>query len=168
MRDGHWRWDVARIQERGIADNVVELLDGKVQTLPMATQRILRLAACIGNQFDLATLALASEQAPGLAAVGLWPAVVEGLVLPLGDAYKLTGSLLDGVQLADLGVQLRYRFAHDRVQQAIYSRIPDGERATIHWACWVKLMLRSTPVERRDEQIFALVALAQPRPRSAR
>ncbi len=106
-RDGGWRWDVARIQERGITDNVVELLDGKVQTLPLATQRILRLAACIGNQFDLAMLALASEQAPGQAATDLWPAVVEGLVLPLGDAYKLTGSLLDGVQMADLGVRLR-------------------------------------------------------------
>jgi predicted ATPase len=65
-RGGHWRWDVARIQERGSTDNVVELLAGKIRTLPAMTQRLVRLAACIGNQFDLGTLAVVSEQALGV------------------------------------------------------------------------------------------------------
>src|SRR5206468_2833154 len=92
-RDGRWQWDMIQIQERGITDNVVELLAGKVQTLPAETQHALRLASCIGNQFDLATLAVVSEQSPGAVAADLWAAVAEGLLVPIGDAYKLTSSL---------------------------------------------------------------------------
>ncbi len=43
------------------------------------------------------------------------------------------------------------------MQQAIYSRIPDAERMATHWQVG-RLMLGNTPAERREEQIFALVA----------
>jgi PAS domain S-box-containing protein len=154
---GRWQWDVARIQEHGITDNVVELLAGKVRTLPEATQRLVRLAACIGNQFDLATLAVVSEEAPGRVAGDLWPAVVEGLLAPIGDSYKLADSALEGDLLMDIGKQARYLFAHDRVQQAVYSLIPAGDRHVIHSRVG-QLLLRNTPSDQREAQIFALVA----------
>jgi PAS domain S-box-containing protein len=153
---GGWGWDVARIQERGITDNVVELLADKVQTLPEPAQRVLRLAACIGNEFDLATLVVVSEQPPAAVVAELWRSIAEGLVLPRGDAYKLTGSLTAGASLGDIGARVRYRFAHDRVQQAVYTLIPDADRHAIHWRVG-QLRLRSTPPERREEQIFELV-----------
>jgi PAS domain S-box-containing protein len=156
-RGGRWEWDIAQIQGRGITDNVVELLAGKVQALPARAQRVVSLAACIGDQFDLAMLAVVSEQAPGAAAEDLWPAIAEGLVVPLSDSYKLAGALLRGTQLWELGEGVRYRFAHDRVQQAVYSLIAPGERHAIHWQIG-QLMLRSTPPDKREEQIFALVA----------
>jgi len=56
-----WQWDLAQIKARNITDNIVELMTGKIQRLSAPTQVILKLAASVGNQFDLATLAVISE-----------------------------------------------------------------------------------------------------------
>jgi len=45
-----WAWDVAQIDRIGITDNVVELMSGNIRKLPDAAQRLLKLAACIGNR----------------------------------------------------------------------------------------------------------------------
>ena len=57
-----WEWDIDQIQAQAITNNVVELLIDKLKQLPLATQEVLRLAACIGAQFDLNTLTLIYEQ----------------------------------------------------------------------------------------------------------
>ncbi len=55
-----WTWDPARIEARQITKNVVQLMTKQIQRLPMETQQALQHAACIGNRFDLATLAAVS------------------------------------------------------------------------------------------------------------
>ena len=59
---GRWGWQVERIAQAPLPADVVELMIGRIQTLPPKTQYALTLAACIGNRFDAATLALVSEQ----------------------------------------------------------------------------------------------------------
>ncbi|MEH2241377.1 hypothetical protein [Nostoc sp.] len=54
----------------------------QLEKLPLATQNILKLAACIGNQFDLATLAIVSEHSEIETTADLWKALQEGLILP--------------------------------------------------------------------------------------
>ncbi|NES82156.1 MAG: serine/threonine-protein kinase PknK, partial [Moorea sp. SIO2B7] len=98
----HWQWNIREIQAHAITDNVVELMANKVQKLEMATQQVLKLAACIGNQFALQTLATVSEQSPRKTSTDLWPALFNGLVLPLSDAYKLTESDVQGLACPDL------------------------------------------------------------------
>ena len=53
---GHWRWDVNALRDLDVIDSVVELLVSKLKELPAAIQGTLKVAACIGNQFDIATL----------------------------------------------------------------------------------------------------------------
>ena len=53
----------------------------------------------------------------------LAPAVTEGLVFPVGPLYKLIEmEVLDDTG----GMKIEYRFAHDRIQNAAYSLIPDN------------------------------------------
>ncbi len=59
-----WQWNLAEIEAQDITDNVVELLLRQLQKLPEATQQILCLAACIGAEFDLKTLAIVCEKSP--------------------------------------------------------------------------------------------------------
>lgn len=87
-RQHEWQWDLAQIQARNITANVVELMTGKIQRLPLPTQVLLKLAACVGNQFDLTTLAVISQRSGEPVKTDLWAALKEGLVVPLGENYK--------------------------------------------------------------------------------
>lgn len=150
---GGWQWDLAQIQARDITDNVVELMADKLRKLAEETQRVLKLAACIGNQFELQTLAVIYEKSPQATAADLWAAIASGLILPLGEAYKLIDLNVEG--LASV-VTVEYKFAHDRIQQAAYSLIPEAEKQDYHWQVG-QLLLLNTPKEERSQKIFDIV-----------
>src|SRR5919202_1555758 len=150
---GGWQWNLEQIQARNITDNVVELMAGKVQKLPHSTQQALKLAACMGNQFDLQTLAIVCEKSPQQIAADLWAAVAEGLILPLSAAYNLIE--LDVQGLAD-EIAVEYKFAHDRIQQATYSLIPEAEKQAVHWQVGQLLLVNTRP-EKREQKIFDIV-----------
>ena len=73
---------------QAVTDDVVAFMAFQLRKLPQSTQQVLQLAACIGNQFDLATLAIVSEQSEIETAADLWKALQEGLILPISDVYK--------------------------------------------------------------------------------
>ncbi|MEC4813938.1 MAG: AAA family ATPase [Scytonema sp. PMC 1069.18] len=148
-----WQWDIEQIQARNITDNVVEFMTDKLRKLEEETQRVLKLAACIGNQFELQTLAVIYEKLPQATAADLWMAMEEGLVLPLGDAYKLINLDIEGLVNE---VTVEYKFAHDRIQQAAYSLIPEAEKQDLHWQVG-KLLLQNTPLEEQEQKIFDIV-----------
>ncbi|HFQ92962.1 MAG TPA: GAF domain-containing protein, partial [Anaerolineae bacterium] len=125
---GRWQWELNRIQAQNITDNVVALMTGNIQKLAEPAQEKLKLAACIGSRFDVQTLALAAGQSPQATAVDLWPAVAEGVVIPLDESYTLLT-----VADPDETLNARYKFAHDRIQQAAYSLLPDEEKTAVHW-----------------------------------
>ncbi|MFC1836081.1 PAS sensor protein, partial [Thermodesulfobacteriota bacterium] len=147
---GEWQWDLEEIGARGITDNVVELMAGRIKKTNEQAQNALKLAACIGNEFELETLSLVCEASPQETVRFLWDAVDEGLVVPLGNDYKAID--LESSELSDLP-PVRYRFCHDRIQQAAYSLIADTDRPSVHW--WIgTTLLESTPQAMQEERIF--------------
>ena len=155
---GRWQWDIKEIQAIGITDkNIVELMAESIQKLPEETQQVLKLAACIGNQFNLEVLSIVYQSAADTA-TDLWPALQSGLILPLSDTYKIplafTSEELRTHLFSDRGVT--YRFLHDRVQQAAYSLIPEPQRKQTHLQVG-QLLLQSTPLDKRQENIFEIV-----------
>ncbi|NJN65716.1 MAG: AAA family ATPase [Chloroflexaceae bacterium] len=150
---GCWHWNLEQIEAQEITDNVVDLLTRKVQRLAATTQDVLKLAACIGNQFDLVKLAVVSQKPVSRTAHDLDQAVMEGVVVPLGDTYKLM--MLDVPGLSD-AVSVEYMFAHSRVYQAVYSLMPDEERQLAHW-CIGNLLLLDIQPPKREERIFDIV-----------
>jgi histidine kinase len=130
--EGRWYWDHEKIQAAAVSDNVIDLMVGRLRQLPEATLASLHLAACIGNRFELGTLALIAGKSPGNLAAGLRRAVEERVLIPLGNGYRLIqeDQHYDDAGLAALGVA--YQFQHDRVQQAAYSLLAPEERARAH------------------------------------
>ena len=155
---GYWQCDLARAGALALADDVVEFMAAHLHKLPPETQEALKLAACLGSQFDLETLALVQQQPPGKTAAGLWPAVLEGLVLPQSQAGRFflgSGNGPDVIARADWPV-LTYRFLHDRVQQAAYSLLgPDRQQAT-HLQMGRLLLAHFSPAE-QEERLFEIV-----------
>lgn len=150
---GRWVWDLNQIQTQAITDNVVELMATKVQKLPLETQQTLKQAACIGNLFDLATLSIATKTSHQETAVHLWPAISEGLLFPLNDSYKFV-ALADADSAQSMNVE--YKFAHDRIQQAVYSLIPDDAKALTHLQIG-RIFLQYIPAEKQEQKIFDIV-----------
>jgi predicted ATPase len=164
--DGYWECDISKIQSLAITDDVVEFIAIQIQKLPMATQDVLKLAACIGDRFDLEVLSIVSEQSQ-LVATAVWNGLYAGLILPTSQIYKFNQdledlrNLQDGVDGVSRVFQLpaansTYCFLHDRVQQAAYSLIPDGERQQTHLQIG-RLLLANTPPEQQSERLFEMV-----------
>jgi hypothetical protein len=51
-----WSWDLSRIHAKGYTDNVVDLIVGKSNRLPVETQNALKQLACLGNSAEFAML----------------------------------------------------------------------------------------------------------------
>ncbi|MEG4487899.1 AAA family ATPase [Microcoleus sp. D2_18a_B4] len=152
-----WEWDIQQIQAIGIADfNIVELVARNIRKLPEITQKSLKLAACIGNQFNLEVLSIVNEESNIATAAHLWEALQAGLILPLSENYKipLVFAQEDLASIRDIKVD--YKFLHDRVQQAAYSLIPESEKKATHLKIG-QLLLNNTTEQERKDNIFALV-----------
>ncbi len=152
---GYWHCDITRVRQLTLTSDVVEFMAKELHKLPEDTQEVLKLAACIGNQFDLETLAIVSEREQMEVAASLWRALQEGLVLPLGQTYKFFPANQDRkTSIEDLCVS--YKFLHDRVQQAAYSLIHEKRKQGTHLRIGRQL-LACTPDFHLEERIFDIV-----------
>jgi predicted ATPase/GAF domain-containing protein len=152
-----WQWDLAQIQQRDITDDVVDLMISQINKLSAATQQILQLAACIGNQFDLQTLATVSQQSTLQTAQELWEAIQIRLVVPIDAGYRLP-RLFNPEEVGEFLTHrqhISYRFLHDRVQQAAYALIPATQRQTTHLKIG-QLLLENTQDQLLEENIFEI------------
>lgn len=155
-RLGHWECDITKVREAGLTDDVVEFMTTQLQKLPTATQNILKLAACIGHQFDLKTLTIISEESEVDAAKILWKALQSELVLPQSQVYKFyLGDREQDANPSNIET-VAYRFVHDRVQQAAYSLIPEDQKQQTHLKIG-QLLLQGLSEQEQIEQIFDLV-----------
>ncbi len=164
---GYWQYDIAKIKELALTDDVVQFIAIQIEKLPINTQKVLKLAACIGNQFDLKSLAIVHEKSVVDTASDLWQALLDGLILPQTEIYNIFPAdnnnqdlIIQGIEsteITNINLQIpKYKFVHDRVQQAAYSLIPEEQKKPIHLKIGL-LLLSNIPIAEQEERIFELV-----------
>ncbi|MFB2894656.1 AAA family ATPase [Aerosakkonemataceae cyanobacterium BLCC-F50] len=153
---GCWQCDITQIRTQAVTDDVVAFMSSQLRKLQPSTQQILQLAACIGNTFDLATLAIVSEQSQIETAASLWKALQEGFIVPIGDFYKFYVWQETTKTTSENQETVTYKFLHDRVQQAAYALIPDRQKQATHYQIG-QLLLQQVSKEAREERIFEIV-----------
>jgi predicted ATPase/signal transduction histidine kinase len=132
---GRWAWDLDRIHAKGYTENVVDLMVGKLNRLPLETQKALQEFACLGNSAEITTLSIVHGTSEEEVHLDLWEAVRLEFIVRLERSY---------------------RFVHDRVQEAAYSLTPEQLRAESHLRIGRLLNAHTSP-EKRDEAIFEIV-----------
>ena len=111
-KDNRWNFDLQKIQEIKISQNVIDFMINRVRELPEKKREILKLAACVGNWFRIDVFAD---------------------IQPESDFHSTRDEL---IQLANEGF---FRlgdgdvyFEHDKIREAVYALISDGERTRNH------------------------------------
>lgn len=130
-----WNWDIAKIKQLNITDNVIDLLTVKIKKLPEQTRYILKIASCIGHNFSLDILSIIYKKDEENVEKGLEPALIENLIEPENNKFK---------------------FVHDRIRQAVYSTISEGEKALYHLETG-RLLLKFLSKKQLDNKIFDVV-----------
>ncbi|MFN6485781.1 MULTISPECIES: AAA family ATPase [unclassified Nostoc] len=154
--EGCWQCDISQINQQTLADDVVDFMVFQLRRLPESTQQQLKLAACIGNEFDLKTLAIVSKQSELETADCLWKALQQGLILPQSEVYKFFVGSENQAATQEHSEMVVYKFLHDRVQQAAYSLIPEAQKQSTHLQIG-RLLLQSTHPDQQESGIFAIV-----------
>lgn len=130
-----WRWDLKQIRAKGYTDNVAEFMLRKLRRLPATTRVVLQQLACLGSGTRVAVLARVRGDTEEAVHTIVWPAIRARILLRDGSAY---------------------RFLHDRVREAAYALIPDGERPAAHLAIGRRLVAGVLPTSVED-RVFEIV-----------
>ena len=151
-RDGSWHWDLADLEATTVTDNVADLLIAALANQPAATRAVLEPAACLRGPIGLSLLAAVVGQPEAETARSLWPALRDGLVVPLAERHAPGNQQLDPAAP-------HYRFAHDRIQAAAYSLLSEAARPRLHLAVGRELRRRygERDVAGLDQRLFDVV-----------
>jgi len=113
--DRSWQWNLQRIEEMKVPDNAVEYLSNKLGLFPTHTVYALGRSAFLGSSFDLEVLSIITE-------------------LPIHELSEVLSIAVREhlLQLVSSENGYKYKFQHDRIQQAAYALVPEVERSNLH------------------------------------
>ncbi|WP_299526730.1 AAA family ATPase [Winogradskyella sp.] len=98
-----WSWDHSGIKKEGLAQNVIDLITQKIDTLSYEVQIIFKIASCVAGKFDLDLISEISG--------------IEKTLIPILLDVSMGSGYISKSRQKDVQ---RYHFTHDRVQQVSY------------------------------------------------
>ncbi len=144
-----WVWDAEEIAKKSVSENVGELLAEKAAQYSPQTQKVLKIAACVGNTFDLKILSKIHGKNYSETLSDLWKIMEDGWIIPMDTTYKYVGVGVDAQ-----GPNPRFRFSHDRVQEVATQLLPNMERSELNLSIG-RAMLNDSTLS-REEVLFEI------------
>jgi predicted ATPase/signal transduction histidine kinase/tRNA A-37 threonylcarbamoyl transferase component Bud32 len=156
---GRWQWNLEQVETTGMLEqDMVALVEHRIQKLPKRTQNVFKFAACIGDKFSLETLSLVCEQSSIAITNALHPALKAELLLPLRrqeqDPPGEPGVL--PTKRRAFKSKPTYQFGHEQIYQAAYSLMADSEAKAVHLKVG-QLLLRDRSAPEIEANIFEIV-----------
>jgi histidine kinase len=153
--EGEWDWNEKLLHERNISDNVVDFLEQKIGNLNPQTQSLLKIASCLGDVFDLKTLALLANKKTNTVAGELSDAVNLGYLISIDenlDAFFRTVSDIEENELAGFS-NTRLRFSHDRIRQAALAQLNEHELTQLNLKA-ARIKISTLAEDEMEQELF--------------
>lgn len=111
-----WRWDIKKIDAKNITDNVADLMIQKIDSLSNFSKKILEYFSCLNksSSINLSQILNIEEKKIHLALV---ESLELGLIIQIGH---------------DSDFKFGYKFSHDKVKEAVYSKFDSKKRKEFH------------------------------------
>ena len=139
-----WEWDAETISEKTVADTVAEIMMGKMLRYSEEVLMSLKLAACLGHEFDKKTLDLLGPEEFNHSR---GPTMTDNLNI----------AVLDGLLIkSQTPTSTVYKFSHDQIKLAAYSLISLDEQTALHVQI-ARLLLSKTNAGDIDSFFFIIV-----------
>lgn len=148
--EGIFGYDILKVRARALSEDLLVIIAQNIKHISRDGQVLLRLAACLGSQFDLRTMAACARMTPVRAAGEIEELLIEGLIIALDDSYKYAAFS----QTEE--IEVTYRFVHDQVHAAAYASLSIDERQTNHLHI-ARTLLETLPFAERDDRILEIV-----------
>lgn len=163
-----WHWDVAKIQDEArLSGKLGDLVATKIQCLSEDTRQGLQLAACLGNHFDARIIdeMLSLKQRTRSLEDSWRDGVHEGdSVQETKPDGKSRWEIAMNARMIDPTKErgaLRFKFAHDRIQEAAYALTPAGhDRMLLHLRIG-RFLLRQHKNPQKTQEWMLLMAVNQ-------
>lgn len=126
--DNRWTWNLHKIYSLNLSDEVVDILLEKIRTLETEALTMVKIASVFGLEFSIHQLEMISEQDPAHIHRLLWPLIQEGSLVPVVNDYRFIPEYY-----SEQGKDIKFRFAHARIQQAVYSLLSKEEKEKRHF-----------------------------------
>mmetsp|Transcript_7945 Transcript_7945/g.17919 ORF Transcript_7945/g.17919 Transcript_7945/m.17919 type:complete len:1329 (+) Transcript_7945:91-4077(+) len=136
IRKRRWVWDEDRISSMDITGNVLHLLSSKMSGLSENTQSALKVAACFGIKIKESVVGYLSTTSE-------YTNICNWLEQVVNEGFMIKAGTSD------------FKFVHDKVREAAYSLIPDGEKNQHHYSLG-KSLYSMTKGKDVDDIIFSI------------
>ncbi len=123
-----WKWDIASIRELVVTENIATVIIDKINNISPENLEILTFASCLGNEFSLASLRFITKIPEQKLHSLLWEAIKENIIEPLEKDYKFVPDFYEVNK-----TNIKFKFTHDRIQQALYNRTERKMREELHF-----------------------------------
>lgn len=155
---GKWSWNIEKIANLNVSENVVDLLILKLQKCSLETQEILKIASCVGTHFDVRLVARIAEKSVHEVMINLMEAIHDGFIMPSEDVLNYLWS--DAKELTEMmqyqSPSQAFRFQHDKVLQAAYIMADSHERKKYHLKIG-RILLQKFTGHHLEEHIFEVI-----------
>ena len=124
---GQWSWDIGQVNRMKVTDNVVGMMAKKISSVDINLNETMKIAACLGSEFELETLAKLCDKSVEKTYQDIKNAVNEGFINYYDDYCA---------------------FAHERIREAAYFLLEGRRKKEVHLKIGRLLLERSDPAER--------------------
>ena len=144
-----WKWKIDEEKDNNLPDNVVDLFIQKLHSINKDVSSLFSLAACLGNRFNIENLSIISGRSVSDCLKIFSSDQAKEMILPLPMGIP-NSSKEDRT-----GFEI-FMFQHDRLQQAAFSLIKEGDLPHILLKIG-KLLLSKLSPEQINDRLFEIV-----------